>query len=111
MAPTLFGPHAANLVCNHPTEQAKTYISAMVCSIAVWKYIIHLGICYFSDNSDSSDSKQKQKHICKTLQQFLSAIRIIYDSVGDGFVPCRPLVAVLPELTLEIEFILEVLFE
>ena len=38
----------------------------------------HLGSCYISDNSDSSDSTQT-KFVCKALQQLVSPIGFIHD--------------------------------
>ena len=56
-------------------------MSAMVCdcSRAVFKYIWHLDSCGITDNSDISDSSEstdKNKNACKTVQQFESAIGI-----------------------------------
>ena len=70
----------------------------MVCNFsrAVWKYIRHLDSCDIKDSSDSSNSKMtlvivdRNKHVFKTLQELVSSIGNIQDSVGHGSVPCRP---------------------
>ena len=51
----------------------------------------HLDSFDITDNSDSGDSSDRNKHVCKTLQQFVSAIGIIKDTVAMGLccvIPC-----------------------
>ena len=71
-------------------------MSAKVCNFSktLWKYRRHLDNCEISDNSESSDSSdgsyssdisdrsynggsREEKHVCTTLQQFVSAINHI----------------------------------
>ena len=54
-------------------------------SRTVWKHIKRLDPCDISDNSDGSGSRQEQT----CLQQFVSAIGNIKDSVGHGSLPCQ----------------------